>query len=372
MPLSEARRVLIELAEAHLITEHAPGRFVLHDLLRAYAAELAGAEETEHTRQTARTRLFDYYLAASAAAMDALLPAERDRRPGAAAGAAPAQTFGSAATAEAWLDADRATLVSIAKFAAEYGWPGQAIQFAGTLFRYLDRGGHHADAHALHSSALHAAHQAGDLVAQADALRHLGAGAWWQSRYGEAEDFFRQALELYRAIGDQLGEAKTLDNLGLVLSSRGYCQQAINYRTQALAIFQQQGDLLGQARTLDNLGAVLQQCGRYEEAAVNHDHARALFQRLGDHIAAAMTLDNLGTILYRQGRYQQAADHHREAITALGAASHRNGKAEALDNLGCPSRPRGPAGSSGLASASPGDLLRARQQIRRGPGAEQI
>ena len=31
---------LAELARAHLVNEHRPGRYTLHDLLRAYAAEL--------------------------------------------------------------------------------------------------------------------------------------------------------------------------------------------------------------------------------------------------------------------------------------------------------------------------------------------
>lgn len=341
MPVSGTRRALRELADAHLITEHAPDRFTVHDLLRAYAAELAHGQGTKQSRRTALTRLFNYYLAAAAAAMDALLPAERNRRPRAPPPDTLAQPVGSAATAEAWLDAHRATLVAVACFAAEHGWPGHAIRLAETLFRYLDRGAHHRDAHAVHSSALHAACQVGDRLAQADSLRHLGAGAWWQSHYAEAEDHFRRALRLYCAAGDQLGEAKTLDNLGLVLSSQGYYEQAITFRGQALAIFQQQADLLGQARTLDNLGAVLQECGRYEEAAHNHEQARILFNQLGDQIAAAMALDNLGTVLYRQGNYQQAADHHRQAIAALGAVGHRNGKAEALDNLGCALRALG-------------------------------
>jgi len=41
IPPSRARRALSELAEANLITEDAPGRFDLHDLLRGYAAEQA-------------------------------------------------------------------------------------------------------------------------------------------------------------------------------------------------------------------------------------------------------------------------------------------------------------------------------------------
>ena len=40
-----ARRLLRELTHAHLLTEHTPGRYTSHDLLRAYAAEQADANQ---------------------------------------------------------------------------------------------------------------------------------------------------------------------------------------------------------------------------------------------------------------------------------------------------------------------------------------
>ena len=44
----------------------------MHDLLRAYAASQATTHDTEEARREALTRLFDYYLAACATAMDHL------------------------------------------------------------------------------------------------------------------------------------------------------------------------------------------------------------------------------------------------------------------------------------------------------------
>jgi hypothetical protein len=41
VPAGRARRLLAELARLHLVTEHAPGRYSCHRLLRAFAAELA-------------------------------------------------------------------------------------------------------------------------------------------------------------------------------------------------------------------------------------------------------------------------------------------------------------------------------------------
>ncbi|MER5428439.1 BTAD domain-containing putative transcriptional regulator [Streptomyces sp. NPDC002588] len=42
LPVRRARLLLAHLAESHLLTEPAPGRYTLHELLRAFATELAG------------------------------------------------------------------------------------------------------------------------------------------------------------------------------------------------------------------------------------------------------------------------------------------------------------------------------------------
>ncbi|WP_344335721.1 BTAD domain-containing putative transcriptional regulator, partial [Kitasatospora putterlickiae] len=74
-----AAALLAGLADAHLVQERAAGRFGLHDLLRSYARDLAGATEAH----AARRRLFDWYLHRTDAAARLLFPADP-------AGAAPA------------------------------------------------------------------------------------------------------------------------------------------------------------------------------------------------------------------------------------------------------------------------------------------
>ncbi|MEU6220798.1 BTAD domain-containing putative transcriptional regulator [Streptomyces sp. NPDC047022] len=59
-PVERARWTLAELCRANLLTEQAPGRYALHDLLRAYAAELALAEEDADTRRVAVHRVVDH------------------------------------------------------------------------------------------------------------------------------------------------------------------------------------------------------------------------------------------------------------------------------------------------------------------------
>src|SRR5215472_4546826 len=65
--LDTARRGLDELYDQHLITEPAPGRYQLHDLLREYARTLAAADAPAES-EAATTRLLDYYLHTALAA----------------------------------------------------------------------------------------------------------------------------------------------------------------------------------------------------------------------------------------------------------------------------------------------------------------
>jgi hypothetical protein len=58
----QTRQHLVGLASASLITEHRPGRYVLHDLLRAYAAEQAEDTEPQADRDMAALRAINYYL----------------------------------------------------------------------------------------------------------------------------------------------------------------------------------------------------------------------------------------------------------------------------------------------------------------------
>jgi hypothetical protein len=65
--LETARSHLAELYDQHLITEPAPGRHQLHDLLREHARSLAAADDRADGKAATR-RLLDYYLHTALAA----------------------------------------------------------------------------------------------------------------------------------------------------------------------------------------------------------------------------------------------------------------------------------------------------------------
>ncbi len=337
VPLDQARQDLDLLARAHLVQD----RYGLHDLLRAYARELAATRDTEAECRSALTRLLDYYLSAAAAAMDALFPAERDRRPDVPRPAGPVPPLADLAAARSWLDGERANLVAVTAHAAEHGWPGHAGRLAAVLFRYLDTQGRYQDAVTICTHALAAARAAGDRAAEASARLTLGSACWQLGRYDDAGRHLGQALALFRETGDRLGQARALSNLGVIESGHGRHEPAVRYQREALGIFAEIGDRLGQARALDMLGGVLCQQGRYPQAAEHQREALDIYRQLGERHGEGGVLCGLGVTEWWQGHYEQAAGYQRQALAVCAEIGDRLGQARALSNLGVVERWRG-------------------------------
>ncbi|MDQ3989328.1 MAG: tetratricopeptide repeat protein, partial [Actinomycetota bacterium] len=307
--VEQAQHLLDLLARAHLIQTTGSNRYVMHDLLRAYATNLAADEDSEQERWAAVTRLFDHYLATAAAAMDTLHPHEQHRRPRIAPPATPTPPLADPAAARAWLDAERVTLTAVCAHTASRGWPGHTTGLARILFRYLEVGGHCPDALTIHTHALHAGRHAGDRAAQARALTSLGVVYWQQGYYPQAAEHHQQALAVSREIGYLAGEANALSNLGLVYRRQGHYRQAAEHHQQALALFREIGHRDGEANALGNLGTVYRRQGRYPQAVIHLQQALALSQEIGYHAGEAYALSSLGGVHRRQGRYPQAAAH---------------------------------------------------------------
>ncbi len=271
--ITQARDVLALLARAHLVHPVGAGRHGMHDLLRAYARRLAGADDGEAAQDAALTSLYDYYLGAASSAMDVLVPAEKHHRPRVSSAGTPAPQMGSAAQARAWLDAERATILAVAAHAAMQGAPGYTTRLAATLYRYLETGGHYADAANLHGHARQAACLIGDRAAEATALTNLGIISWRQGRYQQAVGYHWQAMAASVEIGDRTGKAVALANLGIVYERQGRYDEAAGCHRQALAFYRETGDRSCEARALGNLGSVAGRQGNHEEAVSWYERA---------------------------------------------------------------------------------------------------
>ncbi|SMD22092.1 AfsR/SARP family transcriptional regulator [Kibdelosporangium aridum] len=297
--IAKASLLLEVLGRAHLVHTTAPGRWGMHDLLRAFAADLA--EDNQATQ-----RLFDHYVN-TAEAMSA--PLDQASR--------------------AWLDAELPNLTAICTHMAA----GHIVRLATALYRYLD-GGRHAEALTIHSYAEQAAVRLNDLSAQAHAVTNLGSVHWQLGRYEDAATHYRRALDIHLKASDQAGAARALTRLGNVEEQTGRYEQAAEHHAQALAHARAAEHPSGEARALTNLGIVNERLGNLDTAATLHEQALNRFLRLGDWVGEAVARTRLGMIAMRTGAHDRAMQEHERALAISRESGHLRGEAHSLINIG--------------------------------------
>jgi tetratricopeptide (TPR) repeat protein len=332
--LEQARRLLDELYDQHLIGEPAPGRYQLHDLLREYAHALAAADADAES-DAAVSRLLDYYLHTVLAAVRHIVTrgAPHGRPP---LGHLPAHspnlpTFGQAAT---WLEAERANLHAAAECAASSGRPLHAVQIPTVMGDFLPRAGRWDQAAALQTTALTAARDARDRHGEATALNELGLLAWLTGNYPAAAADLTLAGALYQEAGDRLRHAYALNHLGVVQALTGDYPAALASHQRALTMARDLGDRPAEAVALNYLGSAQQQTGDYAAATANLARALDLYRQLGHQHGQANALRDLGRLRHATGDYSAAAASHQQALVICRQLSARPGQAWALNDLG--------------------------------------
>jgi tetratricopeptide (TPR) repeat protein len=339
--VDDAGRLLEKLARAYLIQPAGPGRYGLHDLLRAYAREPAagdlqdsgGPGPADDQPREALTRLFQYYLQVAAAAVETLFAARRSRWPqGHWTGDSP--PVGTRMPARAWLDAELGNLVAAVAQMTDDGWPEQACRLVPAIYPFLEQGSRLAEAITLERHAVRAAQRAADKIAEATALSDLGHVFLMQGHYEQAAGHLRQARAIFRQAGDQTGEATALSRLAVVYRRQGNYRQSAAEQAQVLALARQLGDQCVEAMALMRLGVVEWNRGRYQQALARSQEALSVSRQIGDPLRSAEALTRLAVVERHLGRYQDAKAHHRLAIALFRRGGDPSGEAEASNGLG--------------------------------------
>jgi DNA-binding SARP family transcriptional activator len=342
VPLGQGRAMLDELARSHIAAELSAGRFGLHDLLRAYAAERAGADETTAERHAAANRMVDYYLHAAHEMALLLFPPRHaialvPPQPGVVR-----EELSSYQQAWSWAEAEYLVLLEMVPLAASTGFSQHAWQLAWAVETFLSRRGRWDELASLQHVALGAARRAGDLAGQA----HARCGAGWasvlQGRYEDGHADLDQAARLFRRLGDRSGEARAVVRAGLAFWQQGRYDEAFESAQHALALYRASGDRAGQAGALNNIAMYHLHRGDHERALDCCRQARAVFRELGDRRSEANVLDSIGEAYHGLGRADDAIAHYQESLAAFRELGDRYSQAETLTHLASAYEARGP------------------------------
>ena len=334
IPAGQAGQALRDLAAAHLLAEHAPGRYAFHDLLRAYAAEQAGRCDSDAARQAAVTRMLDHYLHTASAAAALLCPG-RDLlrldppRPGVTP-----EPLASGSAALDWFTAERPVLSSAVTQAAGAGLGGAAWQLGWTAGRFLHRRGYRQEWTALLQTSLAAAEAAADLTGQAYVHRDLGAACAVQGSGQDADAHLHQAMDLYRQLGDQTGQAHVHLYLCMTSGLQGVPAHTMQHARRALELFRADGHLAGQANALTNAAYGHSALGEYEQALACCQEALPLHEKSGNLDGEGHAWSCLGSACYQLGQRDQAIECDRRSVSVFRDLGDQHLLAEALTQLG--------------------------------------
>jgi tetratricopeptide (TPR) repeat protein len=300
---------LTELTRAHLITEHRPGRYVLHDLLRAYAVELVHRHDPELARRDGLHRLLDHLLHTAHAADRLVTPARDPIRVPLARPVVDAypQPIADEREALRWLAAEHRVLLAALPCAARLGLDRQTWQLVWAMDTFLDIRGYWHDRATAWRAALDAAGRFGDLGVRAYTRRLLASALIGLGQSREARNHLEQAVDLFTRAGDRVGQADAHRTGAVLQSAQGRFDLALRHVQQALALHRAAGHQRGVASALNAAGWYHTLLGQYGEAIAHGQEALELHRTIANKKGEAATYDTLGLAHHRLGQYAEAA-----------------------------------------------------------------
>jgi predicted ATPase len=152
----------------------------------------------------------------------------------------------------------------------------------------------------------------------------------------EAGDLYQESLELSREFGDQIGTANALYNLGWVAVGHGDYPTAKRHFIESLALNRAAENEVRIAHVLDSLGMVDFFLGEYIAAEGHFRESLAVFRALGDQHGIARTISGLGIVAWGVGGDQltNARKLIEESVNINRAIGHRLEVARRLGYLG--------------------------------------
>jgi DNA-binding SARP family transcriptional activator len=331
---AEVRPLLAELTAGHLAEEPAARRFSSHDLLRAYAAERAAAEEDDADRRAAVRRVLDHYLHTAYAADRRLNP---HRHPIELAPPAPGihpEPIEDERQAADWFAAERAVLIGMITMAARERWDGHAWRLAWCMVSWFDRRGRWDDWSGTQQVALAAAARSADPVGRAHAHLAFGRTRLWLEKHDDARHHLGEALDLFARLADPAGAARTHLALARLTENQGRHEDAASHASRAADLYRSAGHRDGEARARNILGWQHALLGRYETALEHGERALDLLTGLDDRRAEAGTRDTIAYARHHLGDPHRAIEGFLDAIRHWRASGDLYNEATSLAHLG--------------------------------------
>ncbi|HEX3592299.1 MAG TPA: BTAD domain-containing putative transcriptional regulator [Pseudonocardiaceae bacterium] len=312
-----ARRRLRALAEANLVGEVGAERYVMHDLVRLHAKELAQGELSATDAADALGRLLGYYLRACDQARRLLHPPRDDLDFAAEYPKISLPAVVSPGQALDWFGGEWPNLTELLPAVVADGRHREAWQLVLLTSHFLTTRSTYSDWSHWGLTGLRSARAVADAEGEVLMLIVLATA---RSRYGralEALEDAQRALRLARQLGDERHIHAALGNVGSCLYEQGRFAEALGHDQESFRLAERTGDLMAQAHALNNMSQVERSLGRRDEAIGHVRTAVALFDEIGDVGYHHLARNNLIELYLERGDLDEAESLAVEALATV-------------------------------------------------------
>ncbi|WP_308209387.1 AfsR/SARP family transcriptional regulator [Allokutzneria sp. A3M-2-11 16] len=329
LPINATRTLLRGLEQASLLGRDARGRYVMHDLVRRYAAEIA-----DEVPEAALRRVADFYLH-TAYACDRLLAPPRE--PVTLDPPAPGvhlQPPDHRAAAMVWFETEHECLLAVQQVSLERGWQHTTWRIAWALNTFLQVRVLTRTWLDVWQRAWRAAEHLAEPAMRVLAHQYLGLAHSDLGRSQEGTRYLQQALSLAEQHNDEVNQGHVHRALARAWEQQGDHHQALEHSERSLSFYRRLGNPTWEATGLNTVGWDLAKLGRHDRARDHCREALALLRQSAPSAEQANTLDSLGYIERRAGNHEEAITYYREALAMYRDLGNRLGVVDPLDGLG--------------------------------------
>ncbi|MEU4832097.1 BTAD domain-containing putative transcriptional regulator [Streptosporangium sp. NPDC023615] len=319
------------LVNAHLLQKDNKRRLSMHDLVRVYAEERCTHDETADRRDSALTRIFDWYRYAVLKAMDHLSPVDTTSLAISPVGGTP--DFSDFDEAMVWLEQEHHTLTAMIMHAATSERHIHAWQIFTRLSWFFYVRNYFDDLFLTGDIALSCARLARDHRGEAEILSDLGYAKVFIGKYTEHLSYQQEALKIWRSIRNRAGEAKALRHVSYALQLAGQPLRAAEVGEQCLALNHELGDRLGELIAITYLADTYLTLGRFDESVKVLENSLEYWQEANREYEQTYCLIQLGNAHTKLGRPKTALKLFRQALLLSQNQKNKNFETDILNGI---------------------------------------
>ncbi|MEU3647412.1 BTAD domain-containing putative transcriptional regulator [Lentzea sp. NPDC034063] len=317
------QHLLDELEHAHLVSQHVPGRYRMHDLVKLYAAEHRVPDAGR-----ALDRLVDHYLHTAYTGERDLFPERANIPMPEASQGTVVEAISGTAPVMAWFEAEGANLLAIRDLAGSRAW-----QLAWSATTYHVRTSKYADRLQLWLAALPYAEDV-DLRTLTLAHRSVADAYAHLDRHDEAMQHLQRALVAAEASGDPVVHGNVHYGISAAYESGADYESAVKHSAEALRIYSRSTNQLAIGQAYAAVGWHSALLGRYDDAREHTERAREMFTELNAMQSLGCAVDTLALVANKTGDHTGAVELCREALRIFRDARDAARVADATQRLG--------------------------------------